>query len=1670
MLRNLLSLNRRIRFVATVTAMVSIGLGLFVVIRTAPYGIARLIVEHEMSKIFKQEITIDEMSGNIFSVATFKGIHFKNKPEFGQPGVVLDIEEATAHYSLIRTIAHHGDFAAGTHTLRLKGMVINAHKNRDDLWNVLMIIPPPDPRLKPQPLTFHGRIYIEESTIHIQDDRGWGSHPAPHPFRDDITDLTGIVDCKDIKNARIAWSGALGIPRSPFQLVGNLNTTNGQWAFKIQSDNVPLIKWGPYVLPQSGVSLSGGSADIDVFVRSKLNPPKTEFPLWYTVDAALHRARFRLALFPIPATEIKGTVRLYNTLFKDGAPLNKMGHRQNTIIELNIRSAAIGKSPFSAVGAIALDSHTIAINLKSSALDFKSIKLLFPSLQTWKMMGTGIASLNVSGPLSSPNVNGRYIVANATAYGFPVEKLDLSIGYGHQLLTIQSVSGTVHDGPFAVSASVSFNATTPHIHAVLDSTQMDVNRIGPNSGVKGRLSTQITLDGPTPRLSLAIRSTSKKGIQWMNQLIHSAVIDGWVLNTTNLVVDRADFWINDNDAPIHTYGLIRDWQVADFAFESHRIRVRDIQPDRTGLGTADISGRFSALLTPEFWESPKSTLVVTANGTLAHFSVYTHPFDLAQFDITMSPSTVTIRHLKTAYGVESLVVNGEFVNGTPRHLFIKMDGFTVGDTPLIQSAIPTAFKPFSGVFSGSAIVTPLLSRRQPTESILQSLAISGNIRADQCILRGQPFDTVMFVGDWNGDQLSITQALFQKNKSTIAISGSIDRAHRMALSINSGTTVFLNDFQSTLQSVVGRADGGGSVSGSISGTVDHPHIQLNVDFSKMEFGGVQLRSIRGGFGLADRKLVANNLIIRTREGQFDISGYFNLQPLLAKQIQPMDYDLDLAISPMGLDVFSELVESIRREWIARFGSATVASEVTVRNANITIKPNANPFIVKDKGFAQPVKLIYSVGTDDTSLASLSRVKAQQNYSQYVGDIGLADYLAGTFSGKLRAKSRPGQTPDVSATFEFSDATLSFLHGRRITIDVSTKADLLRYKFWVEKGDMGGSPFDSFTSEGTYEPDGYLAITKSEVNTGIGKPYSILSGRFPLSAYWNDAHIDHPMDLHLNWAGDDVNILSIVIPHLKKVSNSGSIALRVEGPLKHPVFSTEKVELTHASIVLNDQMSPITSPLMITGGTFSIKSNIVTISDISFEWRGVDTMRLGASTPETNRMTLTGSVSIDRLELMDMTTAVLGMNLDFKNAFISVNFPQIYRGQLELHNFKINGPYSIPISKTAKDTQRLVSGTEKETGPIISGAVSLYDGELSMPTIGDHPLRPNFMLNMKGSIKQNVRLVGSLVGEGILADVANRFDLSLAETLSPVIVSGTLNAPKIQNSIVVSTGYINLLNRQFEILSQDRQRPYLKTNQYQIHNNSVEFQTDYSATQNRLVPQLKITALTIIEPLVTATPTTSTLTSDADSSKYTHVLINIRGSAYSLQGFQFVKYVSARADTIDRPEYRGTYRLGNGSNGGIGDASEIAKILAPELLEADTTRSNPGNDRLLTQLGSGAVNYISQGALRGIERGLAKNIGVDDIQINYDLGEALFKNVSNQTVGVSLAKSLLSNQLYVRARTDVDIEKRKYANTLQLSEIELTYYLERNLTLNYANFIDGVGDTRNRYNVKYSYEF
>ena len=140
---------------------------------------------------------------------------------------------------------------------------------------------------------------------------------------------------------------------------------------------------------------------------------------------------------------------------------------------------------------------------------------------------------------------------------------------------------------------------------------------------------------------------------------------------------------------------------------------------------------------------------------------------------------------------------------------------------------------------------------------------------------------------------------------------------------------------------------------------------------------------------------------------------------------------------------------------------------------------------------------------------------------------------------------------------------------------------------------------------------------------------------------------------------------------------------------------------------------------------------------------------------------------------------------------------------------------------------------------------------------------------------------------------------------------------------------------------------------------------------------------------------------------------------------------------------------------------------PELNKEDSASSE-----ILTKFGEKRVNLlVRKGFLRPLEKQLAKSIGLYDLKIDYNLGSELLQTNTNQTnfLGLNLMQQLVVNQLYLKVRTNLDINSSEQASqSFEISEIELQYYLLKNLSINYANLKDPF--TQNSYRPKLSLRF
>jgi len=262
--------------------------------------------------------------------------------------------------------------------------------------------------------------------------------------------------------------------------------------------------------------------------------------------------------------------------------------------------------------------------------------------------------------------------------------------------------------------------------------------------------------------------------------------------------------------------------------------------------------------------------------------------------------------------------------------------------------------------------------------------------------------------------------------------------------------------------------------------------------------------------------------------------------------------------------------------------------------------------------------------------------------------------------------------------------------------------------------------------------------------------------------------------------------------------------------------------------------------------------------------------------------------------------------------------------------------------------------------------------------------------------------------------------------------------------------------------------------------------------NRLrnVPIFDLSALTVIENIV---GTQNITVSGKDP--YSYIIVQINGPMYSLDNYRIEEYGGAEAIPKGAVPLKNAYdftsaQFDNTSEGSR-DAEDVARLLMPEFLASDNDvdsldqrPEDQGARRLISNIGESQINSeLRRRFIRPLEKQIARNVGLYDLRLNYNVGSALLKGVSDATgyaglgreeesVGLDIITKLLSDQLFVRFRTNLDMGSERENDAFrnfQLSEIELTYYIWRNLSLNYAN-IREESYIRNRAALKYSYEF
>jgi len=1652
--------------------------------RVSPAQALRQVVAREVGRAIGCSVRIGGVGVTGLGHVIITDVRVSHPTAFGK-GEWIHLPSVVIRYSIPRMVLNK-EVVAGAYRIDVANPELVIHRNRADRWNILSLqFPTGNTGATP---TFKGRLYVTNLTIRYRDDHGWG--PRPQRFRTEITHLNAMMDFANPRLVRMVGSGQMA-HHGTVALNGSMDLHTGSYGWVIQVHQFDMGIWGPYVLAGTPLHTPQGRGDATLTIRNN-DAPGLPFRVHLTTRVShttLHLSPFKAPIQHASGTAVLTTARLSPaTLMGDAnlsRPMAETLHqwlRQHQWLDANSRvmrsprtpaawaslpvpashreavvrllrnppqhlyfwleNGRLGQAVVRGKGALSLGQQTVAIRLYSPRFDFKSLGALFPTLRPWSLVLQGPTTMMLTGHTHDPHIQGHITPAKGSWQGLSLGG-PIGFTYHRHALTIDAPHTVIDKAPATVRVVVTFGQETS-LNAHCSVRGVPLSRWGGD----GLVSANLRLNGGVHRLEMGLHADGP--VRWKGQVIHRMVAKGWWLNGSDLRLDAAHYWVNDSVMPLTMMGLIQP-AATHLLIEATQLSVRAHQTLPSGVITAKVLVGFPT----HQWQAnrPLDRLHATFNTQIRTLSLDGDTVDSIETVGTFRDDVVTIDTARIITGLGSVAIKGAFQAGWPTHLSMQASGFRIGPTSMLQRWVPPTFKPFQGVLSGDIS----LERVSPSENGWHQLAGRGHMRIENGMVKGQPFDQAMIKANWQEGHVTISEAWVYTPQSTILVSGTVAPDGFMRVGLVS-PKLALSDL---VLPKVPPLKGNGSLTAAISGLISSPTITISMNATAVQVGDVAIRSIQGK-GVFERDRIAlQHMVIQPQNGQLILDGFWARQGTQWTQAR---YDLSIDVAPMQLAEMVVFIDSIRSEWRAH----QQPNEAVPLSGSVA--PNTPLFIRHDVWFGHlphPQGVMYDDQSEGHSLAYYDTVLKQYQAGLPKAETPASMAWAGELSGSLRAKSNAGELPVIQAQFKLSGFEWGGVSGESMVLRIQSQPQQTNFALMVKSGSVGSGIMDELWVNGFYDTKGYLHIASSQLSRGDER-HQVITGTFPLSAYWQEAHANHPMDLSLHWVGSDIGILSVLIPHLSNITNEGEVLVRLTGTLDAPVFNSSKVILKKATVTLNEDSTPLRSPIAIESGSLKIENNTVIISQLGLKWQGADTQKLNSATHEVNRLVVNGTVAFPAIGFRRLSALPLQLALQVETSQLAIHFPGLYRGMVSLEGFTVNGVYRIPLSDTEKQAALSVVGTSQETGPVLGGSLTVYDAEISMPTTETKPPKPGFLLRLSGKIAQNVRLVGGVIGKGLVGNVANQFDVRLAPTDTPLDIRGSLNAPAIQHPITIAGGTIDVLTRRFELLSEDKQRLYNRHPQTQPYPNTVTFQTDYSGPKNKLIPMIKVAALAIIEPLTSVVVSPSvTATGSQGLAPYTHVLITIDGSAYQLEGFSFHHYVAPKLDAANLT-YKGTYRLG-GAMGSDADPTMIASMLAPELM--GEWQSGGPSSVLWRQLGSGTINSLfSQTLLRGIEKEIAKNTGLDQFSIDYNIGKALVDSSATQTVGFNMIKSLFSNKLFIRARTDLDVDRRRNVEPFQLSEIELTYYLERYLSLNYANFLDDTGKSRNRYNVKYSYAY
>ncbi len=1670
-------------------------------------------IEYDLSKQFDGTLKIETFSGNFLTKIILSNVNI-TVPNEKKP--IIKAKSITLKYSIIDLIRYAGYFPAALKTIEINTAEIHIHRLPNGTW-ILPKIKPSKKKKFPLSRPFVGTLNIKNATLVFKDEHGWYPEKIKTPYKETIQNCNGglIFDRKN--RVTIELKGGLKSNKSPLKISGFYNIETEKYALKahVTAFNGEIL--GAYALNVPGFKiLSAAPVGITAKIQRKAHEDGHLSPFWYQVDAHFSKSQLQLPFFKMPLENIQGPASLYKgridiPLIKEYLPefsnkeafelikkliniglldetgtrtdlplteaaleLNKKEKKHKKIIESLLKNpplrisfnqikASLNGIDGTVEGDIKIEKQALTLKIQSPKFETQKIKGLLPETETWSYEGAATGVLTITGPFHETLISGNIKSTALNVYGIEPEQADISFSYLNHLLKFKSESITLAKGNLNLVGEVDLNESG-FINVTLTEENLDAATFlkSQESDISGKVSFIIKAEGPLKNFNTTV-AISGNGLTVFNQKIAQIAA---VLPIVNFQYMPFRGTLIFNKTPLDFKGEMKDANTLSIQSKLDKTPFFDPYPEskETLPGKATLE---TTLITYFDKPAPKSILQrmhINAKGSIENASYFEETWDKVHLDLSLNQGNVFISYLEAEKNQEKIHIDGSFTETRPKNINITLQKVNIATNKWIQKIAPDFLKDTEGTLFGTF---HLNQKTDASEFKIANYKINATLEVQDAKLDNQPIENVQTTLLWDNNTLTLPKIEIRHKASKI--NASYTETPLPTLEIFPGTTLALNNFKS-YTSPYGDFDGNIQIEGKIIHPEENPEIIVSLNAQNIQYNRITLNNINGKIQYKNTELSSEKLTIQLNNSSYVLNGYWK------KNIQQ-------STSPYSYKARLNMVKGRIEDLFVLYQTLTNDLQKTAPSLPLLEKiPNGNIQMASNFSLYHPITgntILYNATTKISKLDTFYETPGLST-TPSKNERTTVPVISGELEGSIEIQSKPESIiPNIRTTLKLENSTIGALKSKKGSLTITSSTENSLIKLELSKGYLQDTPFEDIAIEGNLNANNILTITKTKIQTNKINTQQFLMAKIPLNAIGNPQNKD-PLSIEFNLKGNNIGILTLLNPNITKITNEGALRLKIEGTLYDPIITEGSLDLQNFKIESTQKrllirgfkygaQTQTQEAVSIKKSMIKIKNNQANIPNSIVNWTNYGYKLV--KTEHLNQFSVEGSLSIIPHLFENIAIEIA---LILKPTVIKIDTKH-YKGEILTETLSLKGLLTLPLSEKAMEEQQKKIKSNTEKGPILEGKIKFENGTFFGSSESLEPtLYPPIGLNLDILFGKDVFINASFLGTGPLSGITS--ELEVENTSSFLKLKGTLNTPLLENKLIFKEGAFTLLNKEFELLPEAKQGSYFKITGKTPHTNGIDFELIETAEGiKKSTPYINITAISIIQnPNVSPNIETKT-----DTFSYTHAVSSIEGSLSQIKVSDFDFYGSS-SDRIPNTTLRFIKSLklnlkdATKSEEKEGVSTEIIQTLFPEFF-VNTIETNS----IANQVGGQRINQVvRREVFRPIEKQVAKNIGLYDVRINYDLGKALLEN-NNTTyskVDVNMMQRIISDQLFLRIKTDLDFnsQSNQTSDPISISEIELSYFLlkKRNLSLNYANVKDTIirSEYKPKLSLKYNYDF